>query len=492
MRVALTIAAIGCLTGVATSQPVVTSFTGGSNFAIYYGGSTGDVVGFRFTSDVDQMVTDLGVLEDLADGVLDSPHMVGLWRNSDMALLASATVDSGDTLIDGFFYTPVAPVLLEAGVDYTLGALYTADDTDSYISTPTTVVLYQISNTNGVYPAAGDLGFIYPELDSTNLARFGPNAIVGPAVPVGGCCQCNGDIQFCTVETEEDCVALEGEYLGDDTDCSGDPCADAFPNQCVTTIFVPLDIKPGSCPNPMNRGSNGVLPVAVVGTDEFDVTLIDLATVVLYRGDGLGGTIGPNMGPPGPHPTLEDVTGPFMGDPCDCDELGLDGVMDLSLKFRTSDLVEALMLGDLPAGALVPLCVGGFLTDGTPFEGCDCVWLVPPGNDSDGMLIVQSNLADVWLKMDPADDYADYGGFTNYNRFYSFDTVIHLQAPLVPTLWPNLVLKGWWINGEYHPDIGEHITVTLDTPFVDVAPWYGRQPRPKMHNGDGDQDAAAH
>ncbi|MHC4981316.1 MAG: hypothetical protein ACYTGT_20225, partial [Planctomycetota bacterium] len=276
MRIHLVLAAVGGLAGVATAQPVVTSFTGGSIFGIFYGGSTGDVVGFRFTSDIDQLVTDLGVLEDPSDGVLDADHMVGLWRNSDMALLASVTVTPTSPLIDGFRYEPIAPVLIEAGQGYTLGAMYTATDNDSYVSSPSTVVLFNISATNGVFPSEGSLGFVYPTEDSGNLARFGPNAIVAPAVATGGCCQCDGTIQFCTVETADDCEGLGGEYLGDGTDCAGDPCADAFPGQCEPAN---LDIKPGSCPNSFNRKSNGVLPVALVGTDEFNVMDVDLGSV---------------------------------------------------------------------------------------------------------------------------------------------------------------------------------------------------------------------
>ena len=155
----------------------VTDFTGGSPFGIYYGASTGDVVGFRFTADVDMLVTDLGVLLDPGDGVLDSAHMVGIWRNSDMSLLASTSVDATGTLMNGFLYESIAPVALSAGGEYTIGAMYTADDNDSYISSPSTLTTNGISNTNGVFPAAGDLGFVYPEGDSTNLARLGGNFI---------------------------------------------------------------------------------------------------------------------------------------------------------------------------------------------------------------------------------------------------------------------------------------------------------------------------
>jgi len=46
-------------------------------------------------------------------------------------------------------------------------------------------------------------------------------------------------------------------------------------------ITVALDIKPTSCPNPLNTKSNGVLPVAILGTEDFDVYDVDPVTVTL-------------------------------------------------------------------------------------------------------------------------------------------------------------------------------------------------------------------
>jgi hypothetical protein len=243
-----------------------------------------------------------------------------------------------------------------------------------------------------------------------------------------------------------------------------------------SAIPVTLDIKRGACPPPFNPTSNGVLPTAVIGTDTFDVTQIDLSTVVMYRADGVGDAVAPNMGPPGPAPTFNDLGGPSMGEPCDCDEGSPDGITDLSLKFRSNDLAETLQLEDMLPGEIVELCVSGLLTDGTPFIGCDCVWLVPPGG-SDGAVSVESNLPDVWVETDPVDDLLDSGGFTNFRRFYSNGTVISIKAPEVPELYPDLILKGWWINGQYHLGIGNAVTVTVTpgAPFVEALPWYGRR-----------------
>jgi probable HAF family extracellular repeat protein len=92
-------------------------------------------------------------------------------------------------------------------------------------------------------------------------------------------------------------------------------------------IVLPLDIKPGSCPNPLNRGSHGLFPAAVLGTTDYDVADIDVSTVEIARADGVGGAVGPQ------NAVYEDVGTPFDGEACDCHELGSDGIMDLLLKF---------------------------------------------------------------------------------------------------------------------------------------------------------------
>ena len=51
--------------------------------------------------------------------------------------------------------------------------------------------------------------------------------------------------------------------------------------EVVARIKVKIDIKPGSFPNSINLKSKGVIPVAVFGTNEFNVSSIDPATVTL-------------------------------------------------------------------------------------------------------------------------------------------------------------------------------------------------------------------
>ncbi|UCE59310.1 MAG: hypothetical protein JSU63_17935, partial [Phycisphaerales bacterium] len=136
---------------------------------------------------------------------------------------------------------------------------------------------------------------------------------------------------------------------------------------------VVMDVKPGSCPNPVNPRSRGVVPMAIVGGDAFDVTQIDVGTLSLRRADGVGGSVAPLLGPPGPGIAIGDAAAPSFDDPCDCHGLGGDGIDDLLLKFSTADLAGAFQLGGLPSGASIMLTLSGSLLDGGTFEASDCV-----------------------------------------------------------------------------------------------------------------------
>jgi len=129
---------------------------------------------------------------------------------------------------------------------------------------------------------------------------------------------------------------------------------------------VPLDIKPGSCPNPLNLYSRGVLPVAVLGTEDFDVNTIDLATVRLE-------------GVPPVRSHYEDVaTPPADGNECNCSEEGPDGYTDVVLHFRTQQVAEKIInaIPDITKGDLLELKLTGKLMDGTLIEAVDCVVIV--------------------------------------------------------------------------------------------------------------------
>jgi hypothetical protein len=132
---------------------------------------------------------------------------------------------------------------------------------------------------------------------------------------------------------------------------------------------VAVDIKPQGCPNPLNTKSQGVTPVAILGTADVDVTQIDIASVRLEDVAAIRSAI-------------EDVATPYTptngldGAPA-CTDLGPDGFDDLTLKFDAQELIGAL--GEVEDGEVRTVTLTGLLQDGTPIEGEDVVVIKAKG-----------------------------------------------------------------------------------------------------------------
>ncbi len=127
---------------------------------------------------------------------------------------------------------------------------------------------------------------------------------------------------------------------------------------------IPVDVKPGSSVNPLNLRSNGVLPVAILGTDEVDVADIDPASLLLNGIPPLRWNYGDVSGlSVDPYPDMQSDGG----------ETG-DGREDLTLKFNTQDIAGTL--GTVQRGDTVTLTMDGELYDGTLAAGEETVWIV--------------------------------------------------------------------------------------------------------------------
>jgi hypothetical protein len=112
---------------------------------------------------------------------------------------------------------------------------------------------------------------------------------------------------------------------------------------------VTIDIKPGSDPNCFNVNGHGVIPVAVLGSDTFDVTNIDQGSLLF------GGL----------EVRIRGKKGPL----CNIDYSNGDAYLDLVCHFE--DDASNWSAGSENA------TLSGTLFDGSEFEGTDSICVVP-------------------------------------------------------------------------------------------------------------------
>lgn len=114
--------------------------------------------------------------------------------------------------------------------------------------------------------------------------------------------------------------------------------------------LVGIDIKPGTDENSINLGSNGVVPVAILGSATFDASTVDPSTVTLE------GAYARLKGNSGNYGSMQDANG--------------DGYLDLVVQVTTQDLglVEGATTATLTA----------LTFSGLPIVGSDSVTIVPP------------------------------------------------------------------------------------------------------------------
>jgi hypothetical protein len=133
----------------------------------------------------------------------------------------------------------------------------------------------------------------------------------------------------------------------------------------VGVFDVEIDIKPGSELNRVNVAANGVIPVAILGSDALDVHAIDPTTLAF----------GPE-GAPAAHANLcnQEGFGSHVEDVND------DGFDDLVTHYRTQEAGIAF--------EAVEACLEGRLVTGQSFQGCDSISVLACGLGFELVLVV--------------------------------------------------------------------------------------------------------
>lgn len=173
---------------------------------------------------------------------------------------------------------------------------------------------------------------------------------------------------------------------------------------------VDIDIKPGSYPNCFNSDSHGVIPVAILGSADFDASTVDPFTVSL---NGAGVRVKGKSGNAG---SLEDVNG--------------DGFQDL--------VVQIIDDGGYTSGDTIAT-LQGLTYDGQPIVGTDSICIRPP----EKLVIDQEN--------DPVATLSFGCGDTGLSRYQSF---IPAASPLAGV---ELRLR----VGASFPDEGVNTTINI-------------------------------
>jgi hypothetical protein len=138
----------------------------------------------------------------------------------------------------------------------------------------------------------------------------------------------------------------------------------------VVKVVASGDIFPGQCPNLYSQTGDLLVPMAVLGSDTFDVTQIVQSTIKLWGIECSAGPVGPDSF------ELADVATPFFGGTqCDCHDLNGDGKLDLIVKFKRAQMNTRLGLGNYPTGTVLRLTLNGRLTSGCEFIAEDCIVL---------------------------------------------------------------------------------------------------------------------
>ena len=157
-----------------------------------------------------------------------------------------------------------------------------------------------------------------------------------------------------TLSTLTNALGMTGEFIGT-SEIGGPVAGSPWPLASHTNVeFVStaptdepnLDIKPYSVPNTLNPKRKGNMAVALLGSETFDVTEVDVFTILLEGVDPLSkGNKDPgNLGP------AND-----------------DEFMDLWFHFDNQEILAAI------GGCATELTLTGNLLDGTPFSATDSI-----------------------------------------------------------------------------------------------------------------------
>jgi serine-aspartate repeat-containing protein C/D/E len=158
---------------------------------------------------------------------------------------------------------------------------------------------------------------------------------------------CTAEATALISETTTNTVTVTGDVVGYDTECIA---TDSVTVTVKPPLTLSIDIKPGSYPNCFNQNGRGVIPVAILGSANLDVTQINVESLLLQ---GLAVKMVGKRNKYLAH--IEYVNG--------------DEYPDLVVQFQDTENLVAIGNGTAT--------LTGELLNGTPIEGSDSICIVP-------------------------------------------------------------------------------------------------------------------
>jgi hypothetical protein len=127
-------------------------------------------------------------------------------------------------------------------------------------------------------------------------------------------------------------------------------------------VPVAYDMIPGSCPNPFNPKSHGVVSAILPGSADFDVSEVNVSSLRIED------WVSPKK------IRVADMVSSADAGGHPCADMFPDGYADLSFKFSARDIAD--VIGSVKKGDVVSLRLRGRMFDGTVFEGEEMVTIV--------------------------------------------------------------------------------------------------------------------
>ena len=119
-----------------------------------------------------------------------------------------------------------------------------------------------------------------------------------------------------------------------------------------------IDISPGTCPNTIETGVQGVVTAALTGSETFEVDDVDITSLYLENAAPL-------------KIQYRDVTRPSRPGECDCSDEGGDGFRDIVMQFKLEDVLADI--ATVADGASLKWTFSGSTKSGKSFRVTDCV-----------------------------------------------------------------------------------------------------------------------